>query len=465
MTGDDTTRGLAHELALLEERVARARRRRALATRAVVIAGVLLGVPLLTGLASGPLAMVMAILLIPLVLVIKMWYYLKPARRLERFAEGHAFKLLAGAPRYEEGDQLGPMTVTHMSAEEVAAARWPGISAMRRLRMLDAALVGVGVLAAVTVWTIVLLGIMPLGSVLKGALNISAIAIAGVVWIAWGETVSWRIEHGRMVITRLRLRVKERAPLEVSDPYDLALYHDESSLMIDKSLGGMRIHPLAPGDIARWQVRRLRASVRAQLTPELDEMWDALARAPHAPGIVGAWAQRLGAGPRFVGTLREPEWPGWVTGSPTASMQEAHAEHHFLVQHGLVVPGALAMANTDLFEPGTDSYPAVMVWSPDPEVAHHPELLHTFAERAFYCKTREGIEDERLARVHEVMDDSYGPMGFRLPDILTDGRVAYLSGVMIFREWLASGVADADDWALLVHRDSRAAVVLPTEVI
>lgn len=461
---------LASQVSTLELRTAKRARRRADATRAAMLT-LLLAIALsIPAGGLGPLHVlwdIAAIAALASCLLAAAWWIVpSPAGiRLRRLAGRIRFHTLPAEAPLREGDAIGGFIVETIAPGSLVIVRGGSASMIALRRWVDVLLVVIGLGLSAWLWALLVTGARPFGPIEQLLAVLSFAPVAAAARVFRSPTAAWRLYQSQgawcLQTARVRFGVRTDAPLPMRDANDLCFNAQRHALMWEGVRPQRFVQPLSAGTLAEWQVRRIRRAVRTLMDPEHEPLWQAIEAFPPAEGLAGAWAASLGPAPREKRSLPEAPWPRWMRADREGQFAEMRREFEFLVMHGQVVVGVLAMANQLLFEPGKDSHPAAGVWSPDPEVNADPAALESFAERAFSLK-HHPVEDPEFSLVTHVMDDAYNPVGFRLPDRVTDGRAAYLCSVMIFREWLEAGYLDRERWAFLVHQDSRIAIVLPS---
>lgn len=144
--------------------------------------------------------------------------------------------------------------------------------------------------------------------------------------------------------------------------------------------------------------------------------------------MYGAWDEMLkesrqtfGTGPRSFGFwerrsyLRIPN-PAWMSQAPkNDKLVQLLALQKEIFQNGCLVWGHIVQANTLLFEPGKDNYPALVVYAPDPEMQMDPRLLEDVAQKSFQLKGTQPRDKDKLAVAQMMTDEMSRPTGFPIP--------------------------------------------------
>src|SRR5262249_27826616 len=105
--------------------------------------------------------------------------------------------------------------------------------------------------------------------------------------------------------------------------------------------------------------------------------------------------------------------------------------------------GWLVQANSDLFEEGLMDLPALVLISPDEEVANDEAFMTDLADRIMELKGTDpdDCDDEDEAFVAELMADETYVEGkrARLPQRFARGRKVYLVHIFVYRDHLPGG--------------------------
>ncbi|MBI1832326.1 MAG: hypothetical protein HYR84_12860 [Planctomycetes bacterium] len=166
----------------------------------------------------------------------------------------------------------------------------------------------------------------------------------------------------------------------------------------------------------------------------------------------------------------EPSWlwrwfgaKGRPTYDPRDTPDAALAAHYaILLDHGQVVWGALAQANSGMFSPGDMDLPAVTIYSPDPFYDSHPQDLSNIGYAAYVLKGSVPDDDD-LKPLAARMTDEYDatPRG-SIARRLTGGREVYSAATMFHRTRLPNGVLSARIFPMVIapaHTDMN--MILP----
>lgn len=151
---------------------------------------------------------------------------------------------------------------------------------------------------------------------------------------------------------------------------------------------------------------------------------------------------RIGKAPRALDARTRADFVRPVgDGLPkTDQLQELRTTTEILLEHGEVTLARIYMANTGIFEPGDEDLPAGLVFGFDRQFVARPELLEMIGHHLFdFCESQEPPLPVApwLRRTFDGIYSGYErPFFERVPPILTRGRVAYHSTVMIYRNHL-----------------------------
>ena len=132
-----------------------------------------------------------------------------------------------------------------------------------------------------------------------------------------------------------------------------------------------------------------------------------------------------------------------------------------LLFEGEVVLGLLVQANALLFRKGFADAPANVIYTADMSVENPVVKLREIAERLFSLKGTK--PDDALERKFAGMISYEYSRDFRvtLPESLAQGLDATYTTIMVHRKHLPEGYITNDFFPLLIHQESRAAMILP----
>lgn len=153
--------------------------------------------------------------------------------------------------------------------------------------------------------------------------------------------------------------------------------------------------------------------------------------------------------------------PGWM--ESLDNLNEVFKQQRKLLQQGKVVWAALVMANSQVFKPGRDDCPGLLIYSLDPYYDARPQELHEVAQKIYQLKNTKQ-EDPELARLADlVTGEADRSMGWRVPEELSlrDVRGAIF---MVFRKHIPKGLLQGSQFPILVHPDTQAVMLAPFEL-
>ena len=128
-------------------------------------------------------------------------------------------------------------------------------------------------------------------------------------------------------------------------------------------------------------------------------------------------------------------WP--LPWTPGTSLQRQ--EHRKLLRRGRVVWAAVAQANNQLYEFGTEDLPGNIVYSPDPYFDAHPFHLTWIADKVYALKDKrlDQITDVGKRAVAMTIRDEYNMCeNMLLPESLTERHEVYFSSLLFMRTGL-----------------------------
>jgi hypothetical protein len=118
------------------------------------------------------------------------------------------------------------------------------------------------------------------------------------------------------------------------------------------------------------------------------------------------------------------------------AIREGQARKH-VADHGEATVGWLVQANSNLFEDGNLDYPALVLISPDPDVADDEPFMTRLAERIMGLKGADCDDDDEAFVSGLVTDETYREgRRDKLPKSLTKGKAVYLGHIWVCRDHL-----------------------------
>lgn len=138
-----------------------------------------------------------------------------------------------------------------------------------------------------------------------------------------------------------------------------------------------------------------------------------------------------------------------------------YEDQQTIYRNGYIVWGAIVQANNTLFRPGSHDCPADFLYSLDPRIDAHPEVLQESAHGLFDIK---GLEtDPDLQAFSDKLADEYvADWKLPVPPRITRGVQCYYATNMIFRRHLPAGVLAGPVMPMLVYPEETEVVfILP----
>ena len=150
--------------------------------------------------------------------------------------------------------------------------------------------------------------------------------------------------------------------------------------------------------------------------------------------------------------------PGWCR---TDDLMVVYRDRRKLLEEGGVVLAVLVQANMYLFERGADDAPADVIYTTDREAEQPVVRMLSVAQKLFSLKGTKP-EDPDEARFARMVSYELG-RDFRVtvPDGLSGGLDLTYTTIMVHRRHLPEGRLVAPYFPLLIHPESRAAMILP----
>lgn len=180
---------------------------------------------------------------------------------------------------------------------------------------------------------------------------------------------------------------------------------------------------------------------------------------------------RLRRDPQFKGVFHLPHRPGllerlYLRVSPPGwcrkdDLMAVFRDRGKLLREGHVVPAVLVQANALLFERGADDAPANVIYTTDADAEQPVAHMLEVARKLFSLKNTkpEDADEARFARMvsYELGRD------FRVtvPERLSGGLDLTYTTIMVHRRHLPAGRLAAPYFPLVIHPESRAALILP----
>jgi hypothetical protein len=187
--------------------------------------------------------------------------------------------------------------------------------------------------------------------------------------------------------------------------------------------------------------------------------WEArlyrLRRDPRLAGVFHLPPPRPGLLERLYLRATPPRW------CRADDLMAAYRDREKLLREGSVVLAVVVQANTLLFERGADDAPANVIYTTDRDAEQPVVQMLGVARRLFSLKGTEPV-DGGEARFARMLSDELG-RDFRVtvPDRLSGGLDLTYTTIMVHRKHLPDGRLVAPYFPLLIHAESRAAMILP----
>lgn len=175
------------------------------------------------------------------------------------------------------------------------------------------------------------------------------------------------------------------------------------------------------------------------------------------PGLASVFhlPRRPGAFERLYLRVRPPLW---CRGD---GLLAAFRDRGKLLGEGNIVPAVLVQANAALFGPGAGDAPANVIYTTDGEAAQPVARMLEVARRIFSLKGTkpEDPDEARFARM--VSDELRRDFRVTVPERLSGDLDLTYTTIMVHRRHLPEGRLAVPYFPLLIHPESRAAMILP----
>ena len=152
-----------------------------------------------------------------------------------------------------------------------------------------------------------------------------------------------------------------------------------------------------------------------------------------------------------------PQWMG-----PADGLNEGVDAQRLLLTEGAIVWGALVMANKQLFEPGTEDLPALLVHSTDRHFDARPEALREVGQSLFALKDTKPADPELARLAGLITGETERALGLELPPALSS-RPVRAGVIMAYRRHVPTGVLRGGLFPVLTHPSTPAVMMLPFE--
>lgn len=153
--------------------------------------------------------------------------------------------------------------------------------------------------------------------------------------------------------------------------------------------------------------------------------------------------------------VRPPLW------CRTDDLMVVFRDREKILREGNIVPAVLVQANAALFERGGGDAPANVLYTTDGEVERPVARMLEVARRIFSLKNTQPADPEE-ARFARMVSQEFG-RDFRItvPDCLSGELDLTYTTIMVHRRHLPEGRLAVPYFPLLIHPESRAAMILP----
>jgi hypothetical protein len=182
-----------------------------------------------------------------------------------------------------------------------------------------------------------------------------------------------------------------------------------------------------------------------------------LYRARRNPLLAGAFylPRRPGLLERLYLRVRPPGW------CRTDDLMIVYQDCGKLLREGAVALAVLVQANVFLYERGADDAPANVIYTTDHDAEQPVARMLGVAQKLFSLKNAKP-EDPDEARFARMVSYELG-RDFRItvPESLSGGLDLTYTTIMVHRKHLPDGRLVAPYFPLLIHPESRAAMILP----
>jgi hypothetical protein len=180
---------------------------------------------------------------------------------------------------------------------------------------------------------------------------------------------------------------------------------------------------------------------------------------------------RLRRNPRLAGVFHLPQRPGlferlYLRARPPLwcrldALMVVYRDREKLLREGAVVLAVLVQANERLFGRGVYDAPANVIYTTDQDAEQPVVRMLGVAQKIFSLKNMKP-EDADEARFARMVSDEWG-RDFRVtvPEGLSGGLDLTFTTIMVHRKHLPGGRLVAPYFPLLIHPESRAAMILP----
>jgi hypothetical protein len=180
---------------------------------------------------------------------------------------------------------------------------------------------------------------------------------------------------------------------------------------------------------------------------------------------------RLRRDPRLAGVFHLPRRPGllerlYLRARPpdwcrADDLMAVYRDREKLLREGAVVLAVLVQANALLFERGADDAPANVLYTTDQDAERPVPRMLSVAHKIFSLKETKPEDPDEAHFARMVTYELGRDFRVTVPDRLSDGLDLTYTTIMVHRKHLPDGRLVAPYFPLLIHPESRAAMILP----
>lgn len=170
-------------------------------------------------------------------------------------------------------------------------------------------------------------------------------------------------------------------------------------------------------------------------------------RPSHAPGILE----------RLYLQIRPPKW----CRKSDDDLMIVYREQKKLLREGTIAIGMLVQANSALFQKGVLNAPANVIYISEVEIDNPLATLLQAALKIYSLKETKPEDPDEAKFARMVSYDLGRDFRVSVPDSLSNGLDATYTTIMVHRKHLPYGYLSGCYFPLLIHQESRAAMILP----
>lgn len=180
---------------------------------------------------------------------------------------------------------------------------------------------------------------------------------------------------------------------------------------------------------------------------------------------------RMRRDPRLAGAFHLPQRPGllerlYLRASPPLwcrgdALMLVYGERRKLLSEGTLVWAVLVQANERLFRRGSQDHPANVVYTTDREAEQPVARMLAVAGKFFSLKNTRPEDADEATFARMISNESRRDFRVTVPDSLSGGLDLTFTTIMVHRKHLPEGYLTKPYLPLLIHPESRAALILP----